>query len=206
MSLELATGPAAGGAGHLAAIFLAAALTNNIALTGFLGMCSFIALSKNTRVACGMGVAVTVVTVLTVTVNWLVNRLLLVPLQLEIFQFLVFVLTIAALVQLLELIGDRFFPALHSAFGIYLPLITVNCAILGASLFMLNHAYDLAEAVCFALGVGVGWTLAIVTLGGLRHHLVFAAPPRHLGEVGTTMVLAGLMAMAFAGFAGLVKL
>jgi Na+-transporting NADH:ubiquinone oxidoreductase subunit E len=193
-------------AARLLIIFLASAITNNIALTYFLGMCAFVSLSRNVRVALGMGTAVTLVTVLTVTANWLINAYLLEPLGLEVFRFLVFILTIAAIVQWLEIVIDRFFPALYEAFGLFLPLITVNCAILGASLFMLLREYAFAEAVCFGLGTGLGWTLAIVTLGGLRNHLIFCRPPRHLGPVGVTVILAGLMAMAFAGFSGMVKL
>ncbi|NLI76700.1 MAG: NADH:ubiquinone reductase (Na(+)-transporting) subunit E [Candidatus Riflebacteria bacterium] len=188
---------------RLAAIFLSAGLVDNIALAWFIGMCAFLALSKDTRVAFGMGVAVTFVTTLTATANWLVNRFLLVPLGLEYLQFLVFILTIAAIVQFLELFVDRHFPALYEAFGIFLPLITVNCTVLAASIFMVQRQYRFWETVVFALATGLGWMLAILLLAGLRQHLAFCRPPKNLGEVGTALLLAGLLAMAFSGFAGM---
>lgn len=203
----LATGFLSGTDWHrIAIVFLASALTNNIALTYFLGMCSFISLSRKTKVAVGMGFAVTLVTLITVTANWLINYFVLVPYGLEYLQFLVFILNIAAIVQILELVIDRYFPVLYVSFGIYLPLIVVNCAILGASLFMLYREYGFTESISFALGTGVGWTLAIVTLGGIRNQMIFSKPARNLGPFGVTIIIAGLMAMAFAGFSGMVKL
>lgn len=191
---------------HLVIIFFAAMLTNNIALIHFLGLCSWLALSKNTRVAFGMGLAVTFVTTLTAVANWLLDHFLLVPLRLESFQLLVFILTIATIVQFLEMVIDRYFPALYEAFGIFLPLITVNCTVLGTSLFMVLRQYRFWEATVFSLATGLGWMLAILLLAGLRHHLPFCRPPRPLGEVGTTLLLAGLMAMAFHAFSGMMKL
>jgi Na+-transporting NADH:ubiquinone oxidoreductase subunit E len=153
-----------------------------------------------------MGVAVTFVTGLTATANWLINHFLLVPLGLEFFQFLVFILVIAALVQFLELFIDRYFPPLYEAFGIYLPLITVNCTVLAASLFMVIRNYKFWESVVFSFATGLGWMMAILLLGGIRHHLPFTKPPKNLGEIGTALLLAGIMAMAFTGFSGMVKL
>ncbi|RCK80754.1 MAG: Na(+)-translocating NADH-quinone reductase subunit E [Candidatus Ozemobacter sibiricus] len=191
---------------RLLVIFFASVLTNNIALAYFIGMCAFLALSKNTKVAFGMGAAVTFVTGLTAMANWLLNHFVLVPLGLESFQFLVFILTIATIVQFLELFIDRYFPPLYEAFGIFLPLITVNCTVLGTSLFMVLRQYRFWEATVFSFATGLGWMLAILLLAGLRHHLPFCRPPRYLGEIGTALLLAGLMAMAFNGFSGMVKL
>ena len=191
---------------RLLIIFLGSLLTNNIALTYFLGMCAFLSLSRQFRVAVGMGIAVVLVMVLTAAVNWLIHFHVLVPLGLDFFQFLVFILVIAAIVQVLEQIIDRHFPTLYHAFGLFLPLIAVNCAILGTSLFMVLREYNFGETIVFALGSGLGWTLAITALTGLRHHLVFCSPPKNLGQVGTAVILAGIMAMAFAGFSGMVRL
>jgi Na+-transporting NADH:ubiquinone oxidoreductase subunit E len=189
-----------------ATLFFSAVFPNNIILASFLGMCAFISLSRNLRIALGMGIAVTGVTVLTVAANWLIRRWFLVPFDLEFLQTLVFVLTIAAVVQVLESVIDRFFPYLYIGFGIFLPLITVNCAVLGASLFMVTYEYEFLPAMVSAAGTGVGYTMAIVTLGSLRQHLIFSRPPKELGGVGAAMLLAGLMAMAFAGLSGLVAL
>jgi len=191
---------------RLAIIFFASCLTNNIVLTYFIGMCAFLALSKNVKVGFGMGVAVTFVTGLTAVANWLINHFLLVPLGLEFFQFLVFILTIAAIVQFLELFIDRYFPPLYEAFGIYLPLITVNCTVLAASIFMILRGYKFWEATVFSFATGLGWMMAILLLGGIRHHLSFCRPPRNLGDIGMALLLSGLMAMAFSGFSGMVKL
>jgi Na+-transporting NADH:ubiquinone oxidoreductase subunit E len=191
---------------RLLTIFFASLLTNNIALTYFLGMCAFLSLSKKMKVAVGMGIAVVLVMVLTAAVNWVIHVTVLVPLGLDFFQFLVFILVIAAIVQVLELIIDRHFPTLYHAFGLFLPLIAVNCAILGASLFMILREYGFLETVVFALGSGLGWMLAIVSLTGLRRHLVFSSPPANLGPVGSAIILAGIMAMGFAGFSGMVRL
>jgi Na+-transporting NADH:ubiquinone oxidoreductase subunit E len=191
---------------RLVVILLASCLTNNIALAYFIGMCAFIALSKNPRVAFGMGVAVTFVTWLTASANWLINHFLLEPLGLEFFQFLVFIIVIAGIVQFLELFIDRFFPTLYEAFGIFLPLITVNCTVLAASLFMVVRQYDFWESSVFALGTSLGWLLAIMLLSGIRQHLTFTRPPRNLGDIGTALLIAGIMAMAFTGFTGMVKL
>jgi Na+-transporting NADH:ubiquinone oxidoreductase subunit E len=191
---------------RLMLILFASMLTSNIALTYFLGMCPFVTISKNIRVATGMGVAVTCVMTITAAANWLINHFLLVPLNLLFLQFLVFIVTIATIVQMLEMVIDRYMPKLYHAFGIFLPLITVNCAILGISLFMDLRAYTLSQTVVYAFGSGVGWTLAIVTMGALRKRLVFSHPPSAFGDMGITAILAGLMALAFIGFAGVANL
>jgi Na+-transporting NADH:ubiquinone oxidoreductase subunit E len=187
-------------------IFFAAMITNNIALTYFLGMCPFVAISKNIRVAAGMGFAVTVVMTITAAVNHAVYYYILTPLNLDYLYFLVFIVSIAGMVQMLEILIDRYLPGMYMSFGIYLPLITVNCAILGVSLFMILREYGYVQTVAYALGSGSGWALAIVAMAGLRKYLVLSDPPEPLRDVGITAVLAGLMSLAFLGFAGIVNL
>jgi Na+-transporting NADH:ubiquinone oxidoreductase subunit E len=183
-------------------LLFASIVTSNIALTYFLGMCPFITISKNLDVAIGMGAAVTFVMTVTAAANWVLNYLVLVPLGLPFLQFLVFIVTIAFLVQIIEIFLDRFSPSLYQAFGIFLPLITVNCAILGLSLFMVLRSYDFVQSVVYAFGSGLGWMLAITAMGGLRRRLVFSDPPAAFGDAGITAILAGLMALAFIGFTG----
>lgn len=183
-------------------LLFASIVTSNIALTYFLGMCPFITISKNLDVAIGMGAAVTFVMTVTAAANWVLNYLVLVPLGLPFLQFLVFIVTIAFLVQIIEIFLDRFSPSLYQAFGIFLPLITVNCAILGLSLFMVLRSYGFVQSVVYAFGSGLGWMLAITAMGGLRRRLVFSDPPAAFGDAGITAILAGLMALAFIGFTG----
>jgi len=191
---------------NLLIILFASMVTNNIALTYFLGMCPFVTISKKIDVATGMGVAVTWVMTLTAIANWTINHYILIPLGLEFLQFLVFIVTIATIVQILEILIDRFFPSLYMAFGIFLPLITVNCAILGISLFMVLRSYSFAQTVLFGLGSGLGWMLAIVTMGGLRKWLIFSKPMKDFGAAGITAIIAGFMALAFIGFTGVANL
>ena len=186
-------------------IILASVLTNNIALTYFLGMCPFIAISKNLRAASGMGLAVTYVMVCTALINYLIYNLILIPLKLEYLSFIVFIVSIAALVQMLEIMLERFIPPLYAAFGIFLPLITVNCAILGVSLFMILREYTFLEALAYSFGSGIGWMIAITGMAGLRKYLAFSKPVKNLGEAGITVILLGLMALAFLGFAGMLS-
>jgi len=186
-------------------LLFASIVTSNIALTYFLGMCPFLAISKEIKVATGMGAAVTVVMTFTSLANWLINNLILLPAKLEFLQFLIFIITIAAMVQVLEMFLDRYSPTLYSAFGIFLPLITVNCAILGVSLFMVLRSYSLIETIFYSFGSGLGWTVAIVAIGGLRKGLIFSDPPKNFGAAGITAILAGLMALAFIGFTGVVR-
>lgn len=187
-------------------LFIAAAITNNIALTYFLGMCPFIALSKSIKVAAGMGFAVTMVMGLTAVANYLIYYYVLVPLKVDYLYFLVFIVTIAAIVQMIEMIVDRYLPGMYMSFGIFLPLITVNCAILGVSLFMILREYGYLQTVFYSFGSGAGWMLAIVAMAGLRKYLVLSEPIEALGDVGITAILAGLMSLAFLGFAGIVNL
>jgi len=189
----------------LFAIVFASLFTSNIALTYFLGMCPFIAVSRDIRTASGMGFAVTFVMVITAAINWPLYHLLLVPFHVEYLQYLGFIVVIAATVQIVEIVIERFFPVLHLNMGVFLPLITVNCAILGLSLFMILRSYSFVQGIVYALGGGAGWTLAIVAMAGLRAKLIFADVPEALQGPGITMIIAGIMALAFMGFAGIVS-
>ncbi len=191
---------------NFALILFAAIITSNIALTYFLGMCPFVSISKNIRVAAGMGLAVTIVMTVTASANWLILNFILIPMGLQYLQFLVFIITIATLVQIIEIFLDRFSPALYHAFGIFLPLITVNCAIMGVSLFAMLRVYSFWQTAVFAFGSGVGWLLAIIAIGGLRKKLMFSDPPENFGAAGITAILAGIMALAFIGFTGIASL
>lgn len=187
----------------LFAILFATLFTNNIALTYFLGICPFIAVSRDIKTAWGMGCAVTFVMVITAAVNWHVYHLLLVRFHVEYLQYLSFIIVIAAMVQIVEIVVERFFPILHINMGVFLPLITVNCAILGLSLFMVLRDYAFVHGLVFALGGGMGWTVAIVAMAGLRAKLIFADVPEALEGPGITIIIAGIMSLAFMGFAGI---
>jgi Na+-transporting NADH:ubiquinone oxidoreductase subunit E len=190
----------------LFAILFASLFTGNIALRYFLGMCPFIAMSRDIKTAWGMGCAVTFVMVITAAINWPVYHLLLTRFHIEYLQYLSFIVVIAAAVQVVEIVIERFFPILHLNMGVFLPLITVNCAILGLSLFMILRSYSFIQGIVYAVGGGVGWTLAIVAMAGLRAKLIFADVPEALEGPGITMIIAGIMALAFMGFAGIVGL
>jgi len=187
-------------------IFVAAVFTNNILLTYFLGMCSFLACSREFPTAVGLGAAVTFVMTATTVINYLVYQYVLVPYDLGHLQFVVFIAVIAAFVQLVEMFLERFSPRLYYALGIFLPLITVNCAILGAALFMVNFGYTFFQAVGFGAGAGVGWALAIVLMAGLRQKMRYANIPAPFQGVAVTMIVTGVMALAFMGFAGMVSI
>ncbi|MGA1868408.1 MAG: Rnf-Nqr domain containing protein [bacterium] len=191
---------------NLLLLLFASILTSNIALSYFLGMCPFITISKNIRVAFGMGMAVSFVMTVTALANWVIYYYILLPLGLQYLQFLVFILNIATIVQIMEIFIDRFSPALYHAFGIFLPLITVNCAILGISLFMILRAYNFLQTMVFSIGSGIGWMLAIVTIGALRNKLIFSDPPENFEAQGITAILAGIMALAFIGFTGITSI
>jgi Na+-transporting NADH:ubiquinone oxidoreductase subunit E len=191
---------------HLITIFLAAILTHNIALTYLLGMCPFISLSRNLRTASGMGFAVIFVVVLTAIVNWPIYNLVLVPTGSEIIYYVVFIIVIAATVQLVEMLMERFFPVLQAAFGIFLPLITVNCTVLAVSLFMVIRNYDFLTTLVFAFGSAVGWTIAIVVVAAINEKLdLIGDIPKGMRGPGIIMVIAGIIALAFLGFSGMVN-
>ncbi|HRQ04866.1 NADH:ubiquinone reductase (Na(+)-transporting) subunit E [Nitrosomonas halophila] len=196
----------------LASLFITAVFVENLALAFFLGMCTFLAISKKIETAFGLGIAVIVVQTLTVPINNLVFQYLLrdgalawmgLPeIDLSFLGFVSYIGVIAAMVQILEMFLDRFVPALYHALGIYLPLITVNCAILGGSLFMVERDYNLAESVTYGLGSGVGWALAITALAGIREKLKYSDIPDGLQGLGITFISTGLMAMGFMAFSG----
>ena len=188
----------------------------NILLSTFLGMCSFLAISKRIETAIGLGVAVTLVQFITVPVNWLLKHFFLDPgalawtgvpalaaLDLSFLNFIVFIATIAALVQLVEMLLDRYFPPLYQALGIFLPLITVNCAILGGSLFMVERQYTFPETLVYGFASGAGWALAIIAMGAIRKKLRYSNIPPGLRGLGITMIVTGLMAMTFMLFSGI---
>jgi len=184
-------------------IFMASIFTNNMILANFLGMCSFIAVSKEIKTAWGLGQAVTFVLTGTSIINYLIYHHILVPYDLEYLRFIVFIILIAAFVQLVEMIVERYVPTLYYSLGIFLPLITVNCAILGVSLFMVIRDYNLVQSAFFGLGSGIGWTLAIVALAGIRQKIKNAPVPKGLDGAGITLIIIGLMALAFIGFSGI---
>lgn len=190
---------------HLVTIFLAAILTHNIALTYLLGMCPFVSLSRNLRTASGMGIAVIFVVTLTTIINWPIYNLILVPTGSTIIYYVVFIIVIAATVQLVEMLMERFFPVLQAAFGIFLPLITVNCTVLAVSLFMVLRNYDYLTTVVFSFGSGVGWTLAIVVVAAINEKLrLIGDAPKGMRGPGIIMVIAGVIALSFLGFSGMV--
>jgi Na+-transporting NADH:ubiquinone oxidoreductase subunit E len=194
-------------------LFIQSALVENLALSFFLGMCTFLAVSKKTETALGLGAAVVVVQAITVPVNNLIDTHLLregalawagLPkMDLSFLGLVTYIGVIAALVQILEMTLDRYFPALYNALGIFLPLITVNCAILGGSLFMVERNYDFGQSVVYGLGSGFGWALAIMALAGIREKLKYSDVPIGLQGLGITFIIAGLMSLAFMGFSGI---
>jgi len=191
----------------LVTIFIAAIFTHNIALTYLLGMCPFISLSRSLRTALGMGMAIIFVMTLTAAINWPIYHLILVPAGSELIYYIVFIIVIAASVQLVEMLMERFFPTLQAAFGIFLPLITVNCAVLAISLFMVLRNYSYIETLFFAFGSAVGWTLAIVIVATINEKLrLIGDIPKGLKGPGIIMIIAGIIALAFMGFAGMVSI
>jgi len=190
----------------LIAIFFAAIFTNNILLTNYLGMCSFLGVSKEVKTSLGLGAAVIFVMTATSVLNWLVYYYVLVPLNLQNFRFIVFIIVIAAFVQIVEMIIERVSEPLYNALGIFLPLITVNCAILGVSLFMLIREYSFAESFFYGIGSGIGWMLAILAMAGIRQNMKRSKIPKGLEGAGITLIIAGIMALAFMGFSGVLNI
>ena len=191
----------------LVTVFAAAILTHNMALTYLLGMCPFISLSRSLRTASGMGFAVIFVVTLTALINWPIYNLILVPTGTELIYYIVFIIVIAASVQLVEMIMERFFPSLQAAFGIFLPLITVNCTVLAVSLFMVIREYNYLTSVVFAFGSAVGWIVAIVIVAAINEKLKLIGDiPKGMRGPGIIMVISGIIALAFLGFAGVVNL
>ena len=198
---------------NLLSLFVNSVFVGNILLSYFLGMCSFVAVSNNFKTATGIGFAVVFVNTVTAPINWLVFKYLLAPgalswaglpnTDLSFLKFITFIASIAAMVQIVEMIIDRFSQPLYTALGVFLPLIAVNCAILGTSLFMVERSYTFTETLVFGFGAGIGWMLAIVTLAAIRSKLQYADPPEGLKGYGLTMIVAGLMSMGFMIFSGI---
>ena len=194
-------------------LFIKAVFVENLALAFFLGMCTFLAVSKKISTAIGLGIAVMVVQVITVPVNNIIYHTLLkedalawmgiTGVDLSFLVLLSCIGMIAALVQILEMILDKFFPALYHALGVFLPLITVNCAILGGSLFMIERDYDFTESVVYGIGSGFGWMLAITVMAGVREKLKYSDIPKGLEGLGITFISAGLMSLGFMAFSGI---
>ncbi len=187
-------------------IFFASIFTGNILLTYFLGMCSFLSVSKQVKTSLGLGVAVTFVMAITSALNYVVYYFILVPLGVEYLLYIAFIVVIAATVQLLEMIIERFSETLYLNLGIFLPLITVNCAILGAALFMIIRKYNFIQSVLLGTGSGLGWLLAILALAGIRQRLNEQKIPPALRGPGIALIISGIMAMAFIGFSGIVQI
>lgn len=188
-------------------IFFASIFTGNILLVYFLGMCSFLAVSKQVKTAIGLGFAVTFVLTITSALNYIIYFGLLEPLGLEYLRYIVFIIVIAAAVQLSEMVVERYSETLYLNLGIFLPLITVNCAILGVSLFMVIRRYSFVQSVMFGAGSGLGWFLAILALAGIRQErLNDKRIPEALQGPGIVIIISGLMAMAFIGFSGIVQI
>ena len=196
-------------------LFVKSVFVDNMIFAYFLGMCSYLAVSKTVKTSAGLGLAVTFVLVVTVPVNYLVNKYLLAPgalawisprlasVDLSFLTYILFIAIIAAIVQILEMIIETFTPSLHSALGIFLPLIAVNCAILGCSLFMQERGFaNVGEAAVYGLGSGIGWLLAIVAIAAIREKLRYSKIPKGLQGVGISFIITGLMGIAFMAFMG----
>lgn len=190
----------------LLTILIAAALTDNILLTRFLGMCSYLAISRQMKSSLGLGLAVTFVNTCTAAINAALYRYVLEPLGLHVsLKLILFIVVIAAFVQLIEMVIERISLPLYFALGVFLPLITVNCAILGTSLFMINKDLGVVEALVFGFGSGLGWMVAIVLLAGIRQRLKTAQVPRGLEGPGISLIITGIMALAFVAFSGMIQ-
>lgn len=201
--------------GDIVSIFIRSIFIDNMIFAYFLGMCSYIAVSKSVKISAGLGLAVVSMLLITVPVNYLLNRYVLSSgalawisadlgsVDLSFLSFIVFIAVIASIVQIVEMVVERFAPALYSSLGIFLPLIAVNCAILGGSLFMQERGYQtLGEATAFGLGSGIGWLLAIVGIAAIREKLAYSNVPAPLKGLGITFIITGLMGIAFMGFMG----
>jgi Na+-transporting NADH:ubiquinone oxidoreductase subunit E len=186
-------------------VCVSAVFTQNILLTYFLGLCPFLGVSREVKTSMGLGFAVIFVLTSTCMLNWLAYHYVLVPLNLEFFRFILFIIIIAAFVQFVEMVIDRFSPFLYQQLGVFLPLITVNCAILGASLFMVIRDYSFIVTIGYGFGSGLGWFLAIISMAGIRQRLANDRIPRGLQGPGITLIIAGLMALAFMGFTGVLQ-
>lgn len=186
-------------------ILVGAIFVNNFVLARFLGICPFLGVSRSVETAAGMGMAVTFVMAAATAVTWLLQELVLGPFRIEYLQTIVFILVIASLVQLVEMVIQKVSPVLYQSLGIYLPLITTNCAVLGLAVLAVQKGYSFVESIIFAVGAALGFTLALILFAGLRERLEFAPVPASLRGAAIALVTAGLLSLAFMGFAGMVK-
>ena len=193
---------------ELVNIFIKAAFIENLVLIYFLGMCSYLAVSKSVKTAVGLGLAVIFVLGITMPINWLINHYLLsetglLGMDLTFLRLILFIAVIASMVQLVEMVIEKISPPLYNALGIFLPLITVNCAILGGSLFMVSREYDLAESIAFGMGGGFGWFLAVIAIAAIREKIQYSSVPAPLRGLGMAFILTGLMGLAFMSLMGI---
>ena len=187
-------------------LFFAAIFTNNILLTNFLGLCPFLSISREIRSSMGLGIAVVFVMACTAVLNHIVYHHVLLPLHLEHFRYIIFIIIIASFVQLVEMTVERFFPSLYYMLGIFLPLITVNCAILGVSLFLIIREYTMMQSLAYGAGSGIGWLLAIISIGAIREKIQKTAKlPRGLEGPAITLIITGILSLAFIAFSGMVQ-
>jgi len=194
--------------GELLNIFMKSAFIENLALSYFLGMCSYLAVSKTVKTAFGLGLAVIFVLGITMPINWIINSVLLsetglFKTDLTFLRLILFIAVIASMVQLVEMVVEKFSPSLYNSLGIFLPLITVNCAILGGSLFMVSKEYNFSESVAFGLGGGFGWFLAIIAIAAIREKIKYSQVPPALRGLGMAFMLTGLMGLAFMSLMGI---
>lgn len=189
-------------------LFVRSIFIENMVLAYFLGMCSYLAVSKTVNTAFGLGMAVVFVLGITIPINWMIENFLLSPsglfgVDLTFLKFIVFIAVIASMVQIVEMVVERFFPPLYTSLGIFLPLITVNCSILGGALFMSTREYAFGESIVYGLGSGVGWLLAIVALAAIREKIRYSKIPAPLRGLGMAFIITGLMGIAFMSFMGI---
>jgi len=183
-------------------VCISAIFTQNMVLSYFLGLCPFLGVSREVKSSFGLGIAVIFVMTFTVAIDWLVYHKILIPLGLHFFRFIIFIIVIAAFVQIIEMLIERFSPTLYQILGVFLPLITVNCAILGACLFMVIRDYSFIVSVAYGFGSGLGWFIAIMAMAGIRQRLDAKKIPQGLQGPGISLIIAGIMALAFVGFTG----
>lgn len=188
------------------AILFGSIFTGNILLSYYLGMCSFLSISRELKSAIGLGVAVTFVMAITTPLNWIVYNIILVPLNITYLRFIVFIMVIAGIVQILEMIIERFSQTLYYSLGIFLPLITVNCAILGVNLFMIIRQYSFINSIFYGIGSGIGWLLAITLLAAIKQKISKNILPKGVEGAAISLIISGIMAIAFMGFSGIIPI
>ena len=190
---------------HLFLLFVGAALVNNIVLSRFLGICPFMGVSKSTETAVGMSLSVAFVMTISSIISFLIDKYVLVPLSIEYLRTIVFILIIASLVQFVEMVIEKTLPELYSGLGIYLPLITTNCAVLGIALLNVQFKYSFIEMLIFSFGPAAGFGLALILFAGLRERIYYSTVPKYFQGMPIVFIMAGILSLAFMGFAGMVK-